>query len=129
MEKYNYTIAVINSLMDALKDDDAYARHDNETFNDWCERVYELAVEDDSVTGAKAGSWTCNTAEAERYVLSNFKLCIQALGYSGYLDYEMPRIDEFIELIEEMDVIIRQYVVFQVYRDVCKAYAASKENS
>lgn len=126
MEKYDYTIAVINSLMNALKDDDTYARHDNEIFDDWCERVYELAIEDDSVTGAKTGSWTCNTAEAERYVLSNFKLCIQAFDDLGY---KMPRIDEFIERIEEMDAIIRHYVVSQVYRDVCKAYAASKENS
>lgn len=129
MEKYDYAVAVINSLMDALKDDDIYARHDDETFDDWCERVYDLAVEDDSVTGAKTGSWTCNTAEAERYVLSNFKLCIQAFDYFDYLGCEMPRIDEFMERIEEMDVIIRQYVVFQVYRDACKTYAAGKENS
>lgn len=129
MEKYDYTVAVINALMNALKNDDTYARHDNEIFDDWCERVYDLAVEDDSIAGAKTGSWTCNTAEAEQYVLSNFKLCIQALDYFDYLGYEMPRIDEFMERIEEMDVIIRQYVVFQVYRGVCKAYAASKENS
>ena len=111
MEKYDYTVAVINVLMDALKNDDTYMRHDDETFDDWCERVYDLAVEDDSVTGAKTGSWTCNTTEAERYVLSNFKLCIQAFYCLGC---EMPRIDEFMDRIEEMDVIIRQYVVFQV---------------
>ena len=38
MEKYDYTVAVINALMDALKDDDAYARRDNETFDDFGQR-------------------------------------------------------------------------------------------
>lgn len=119
MEKYDYYEVVISDLTNALNDDDSYMRREGEIFDEWCERVCDLAVEDDSVTGFLTGSYTCNANEAKRYVLDNFELCIHALHY---LDYKMPLIDEFLDGIEEIDTIIRQYVVFQVYRDVCFAY-------
>ena len=126
MEKYDYFKAVSDDLLKALKYDDDYRHKDYQTFEDWVTMVTELAVRDDSVTGGDSGSYTCNSARAKEYVLNNFDIYFAACKY--YNDYN-PTIEEFEQDMEENDVIIRRYVLFQVCETVCKTYAASKENS
>lgn len=101
---YNYKEVVEECVRDLL----------NETEERDFDRLYEIMINSDGVTGNASGSFFCNCFRAKECVLANIELLKDA--YDG--DYEALGRDFYNEAWEAMDVYIRISLLYNVLEDV-----------
>lgn len=111
MEQYDYLNAVINDAKAAIKDLDEDEKKELAGLDEdgKKEYLYDLLIDNDSVTGNASGSYTFSTWKAEENLCHNGDLIeemVEAFGYSS--------INELANLgAEGVDVAIRCYVLPQ----------------
>lgn len=109
MKKYNYYVSVYDCIADYVKDQ--LCRGLLSHWRDGVEQELLDLADDDAVTGAHSGSYTCHRGEAEENLCHNLGLlkeACEALGCEPDI-FDDP---------EGCDVLIRQYMVGQVVGSV-----------
>ena len=112
MENYNYFEAVKNDVRDRLGDYDP--RGEDETLEEYQERLHDALWIDDSVTGNGSGSYTFNTAKAKEFVLAGIEQVLEACQEFGESLGELIEAGEW----ERLDVITRCYYLSQAIGEV-----------
>ena len=112
MENYNYFEAVKSDVRDRLGDYDP--RGEDETLEEYRERLYDGFWLDDSVTGNGSGSYTFSTAKARELVLGGIEQVIEACQEFDVSFGELIEAGEW----ERLDVIARCYYLSQAIGEV-----------
>lgn len=112
MNNYNYFEAVKEDVKDRLGDYDP--RGEDETLEEYQERLYESFWLDDSVTGNGSGSYTFCSAKAREYVLAGVEQVIEACREFDISFGELIEAGEW----ERLDVITRCYYLRQAIGEV-----------
>ena len=112
MSNYNYLEAVKDAVRDRLGDYEP--RGEDETLEEYQERLNESFWTDDSVTGNGSGSYTFNSAKAREYVLAGVEQAIEACREFDISLGELMEAGEW----ERLDVITRCYYLRQAIGEV-----------
>ena len=112
MSNYNYFEAVKEAVRDRLGDYDP--RGEDETLEEYQERLDESFWVDDSVTGNGSGSYTFSTAKAREFVLAGIEQVIEACREFDVSFGELVEAGEW----ERLDVITRCYYLSQAIGEV-----------
>lgn len=112
MSNYNYLEAVKEDVRDRLGDYDP--RGEDETLEEYQERLNESFWVDDSVTGNGSGSYTFSTAKAREFVLAGFEQVAEACREFDISLGEKVEAGEW----EALDVIARLYYLRQAIDEV-----------
>ena len=112
--KYNYIEALKNDIRQYMEDNESYLNYTDR--EDLEEQLNDLLWTADSVTGNGSGSYTFNRWDAEKYVMDNMPLAVDAFR-------EFDQIDKFADYIQDenyeaIDVTIRCFLLGQVIADV-----------
>lgn len=112
MSNYDYFQAVKDDVKDRLGD---YGpRGEDETLEEYRERLHESFWIDDSVTGNGSGSYTFSTAKAREFVLGGVEQVIEACGEFGESLGALIEAGEW----EKLDVLTRCYYLSQAIGEV-----------
>ena len=111
MSNYNYFEAVKADVQNYLRD---YEREDDESLEEYRERLYDGLWYDDGVTGNGSGSYTFNTAEARKYVLAGIEQVLEACQEFDVSFDELARAGKW----EDLDVTARCYYLSQAIIEV-----------
>ena len=112
MSNYNYFEAVKEAVKGRLGDYDP--RGEDETLEEYQERLHESFWTDDSVTGGGSGSYTFSSAKAREYVLAGVEQVIEACREFDVSFGELVEVGEW----ERLDVITRCYYLRQAIDEV-----------
>lgn len=112
MNNYNYFEAVREDVKDRLGDYDP--RGEDETLEEYQERLDESLWVDDSVTGNGSGSYTFSSAKAREFVLAGVEQVIEACQEFDVSFGELIEAGEW----ERLDVITRCYYLRQAIDEV-----------
>lgn len=112
MNNYNYFEAVKDDVKDRLGDYDP--RGEDETLEEYQERLYESFWTDDSVTGNGSGSYTFSSAKAREFVLAGIEQVIEACREFDISFGELVEAGEW----ERLDVTARCYYLSQAIGEV-----------
>lgn len=112
MSNYNYLEAVKEDVRDRLGDYDP--RGEDETLEEYQERLYDALWIDDSVTGNGSGSYTFSTAKAREFVLGGFEQVAEACREFDVSLGELMEAGEW----ERLDIIARCYYLRQAIDEV-----------
>ena len=112
MNNYDYLEAVKEDVKNRLDDYDP--RGEDETLEEYQERLDESFWTDDSVTGNGSGSYTFSTAKAREYVLAGVEQVIEACQA---FDVDFGELIEAGEW-ERLDVTARCYYLSQAIGEV-----------
>lgn len=112
MSNYDYFEAVKSDVQDRLGDYDP--RGDDESLEEYQERLYDSLWLDDSVTGNGSGSYTFNSARAKEYVLKGVEQVLEACREFDVSFGEKIEAGEW----EALDVITRCYYLSQAIGEV-----------
>lgn len=112
MSNYNYFEAVKEDVRDRLGDYDP--RGEDETLEEYQERLYDAFWIDDSVTGNGSGSYTFNSAKAREFVLDGREQVAEACREFGVSLGELIEAGEW----ERLDVTARCYYLSQAIAEV-----------
>ena len=112
MNNYNYFEAVKEAVKDRLNDYDP--RGEDETLEEYQERLYESFWTDDSVTGNGSGSYTFSSAKAREFVLAGVEQVIEACREFDVSFGELVEVGEW----ERLDVTARCYYLSQAIGEV-----------
>ena len=111
MERYDYRQHVIDDVRDYISNH--YTREELKSMADdldeLCEKLSDEMWTDDSVTGKRSGSYTCNTWQAEENLCHNLDLIQEVDREFGGLDLTSP---------ESCDVSIRCYYLRECISEV-----------
>ena len=100
MEKYNYLEAVKNDVKEYMEENN---------ITKVTEELYDILIDEDSVTGNMSGSYTLNTWQAEENLCHNMDLLKQAIDeFSTEPNYNP----------EMCDVIIRCYLLRDALNEI-----------
>lgn len=120
MENYDYGKEVRNDCEEAIKElisSDGFEYHnldiqDYDTADEFidavAEKMTEILMDDDAVTGGGSGSYYCNSYKAEESLAHNLDLLVEACDEFGLDVGEQIR-----NGAECADLVIRQYEVYQ----------------
>lgn len=122
---YNYREAIKDAVIEYL--------HENIKVNPFLEKYIKTSVKDciiadyddiledmelsDDVTGNRSGSFTCDRNLAKEYVLDNLDI-VTEMYEDGYIGGSHVATMILYEQWETMDVIIRRYLLPQIFGDV-----------
>ena len=112
MDNYNYLEAVKEDVKNRLGDYDP--RGEDETLEEYQERLDDALWIDDSVTGNGSGSYTFSTVKAREYVLAGVEQVIEACREFDVSFGELVEAGEW----ERLDVITRCYYLRQAIGEV-----------
>lgn len=112
MNNYNYLEAVKDAVREAIKDYEP--RGDDETLEEYRERLNDGMWTDDSVTGNGSGSYTFNSAKAREFVLAGIEQVTEACQEFGASLGELIEAGEW----ERIDVTARCYYLRQAIDEV-----------
>lgn len=112
MNNYNYFEAVKDDVKDRLNDYDP--RGEDETLEEYQERLDESFWTDDSVTGNGSGSYTFSSAKAREFVLAGVEQVIEACREFDVSFGELVEAGEW----ERLGVITRCYYLRQAIGEV-----------
>lgn len=121
MKRYNYKQAVKDSIYDYIIENEIDLSQrvgaNKQELEDYENYLYELVLNDDSVTGNMTGSFFCDTYKAEECLSHNLAEFCSALDY-----WEIPSFDiiRFLNNPELMDVLIRMTYVREVVCEIVK---------
>ena len=112
MSNYNYFEAVKDDVKDRLGDYDS--RGEDETLEEYQERLNDELWTDDSVTGNGSGSYTFSSAKAREYVLAGIEQVLEACREFDISFGELVEAGEW----ERLDVTARCYYLSQAIDEV-----------
>lgn len=112
MSNYDYFQAVKEDVKDRLGDYDP--RGEDETLEEYQERLYNALWLDDGVTGNGSGSYTFSTAKARELVLGGIEQVIEACQEFDVSFGDLIEAGEW----ERLDVIARCYYLSQAIGEV-----------
>ena len=122
---YDYRETVKADVKEWLADNFEYLKDsvNVEDKDDVREFLNDTLWAEDSVTGNSSGSYTFSRAEAEKCVMDNLDLAIEALREFGYTNHAEQLIieqydGEFDEDWEYLDVSIRCYLLGEIIEEV-----------
>ena len=115
MEQYDYLNAVINDVKAAIGDLGEEEKKELAGLDEDGKReyLYDLLVDDDSVTGNASGSYTFSTWKAEENICHNGDLIEEMVQCYGYSFGQLANIGP-----EGIDVSLRCYVLPEAIRRV-----------
>lgn len=122
---YDYKEAVKDDIIDYLNEN---IIHNTLEANDikigvkeYVNAKYDDILEDmmlcDSVTGNASGSYTCSSYAAKEYVLDNIDI-VTEMYEDGYISNSHVVSMVLYDRWEDMDVIIRCYLLPQIFSDI-----------
>ena len=121
MKKYDYRQAVKDSIYDYIIENEIDLSQrvgaNKQELEDYENYLYELVLNDDSVTGNMFGSFFCDTYKAEECLNHNLSEFCFALNYWDIPSYDIIR---FLSNPEIMDVLIRKMYVREVVCEIVK---------
>jgi len=114
---YDYYEAVKRDAIEWIKDTEYFI--EGYSFDE----VFDELFIADSVTGNASGSYTFSRYEASQNLVGNFDLLQEALEIFGYNTITLDQLEP-----ENLDVIIRCYVLSNLYGELENAYNEALEN-
>lgn len=114
MEKYYYEDEMMKDVKEFIeenKKDIDFTLDEDELL----EKLYDMMIDADEVTGNGSGSYTMSTWKAEEYICHNWDII------ADMLDEEYMSVKSIILGAESLDVMIRCYLLDGVIRGVLDA--------